>query len=59
MLSQRGMSRPGIDALMQLIGKITRYEERFRADGILPPESFVTSALGYDLGRAVNFARWG
>ncbi|MGP3915856.1 DUF1266 domain-containing protein [Nonomuraea sp. 10N515B] len=59
MLTQRGVSRPGIDVVMQLIGTIMRYEERFRADGLLAPDAFVTSALGYDFGRAVNFARWG
>ncbi|MEO3871712.1 DUF1266 domain-containing protein [Nonomuraea sp. B12E4] len=58
-LAQRGVGGPGIEALMQLIGKITRYEERFRADGILPPDGLVASALAYDFGRAVNFARWG
>ncbi|UNO38504.1 DUF1266 domain-containing protein [Streptomyces sp. MST-110588] len=44
---------------MSLIGQIVRYESRFRADGILPPDGYVVSALGYDFGRAVNFARWG
>ncbi|MGP3933144.1 DUF1266 domain-containing protein [Nonomuraea sp. KM88] len=58
-LAQKGMGPPGIDAMMQLIGRIARYEDRFRADGILPPDGYVTSALGYDFGRAVNFARWG
>ncbi|MGN9844426.1 DUF1266 domain-containing protein [Nonomuraea sp. H19] len=58
-LTQKGMSQAVIDLLLALINKIARYEERFRADGILPPDGFVTSALGYDFGRAVNFARWG
>ncbi|MEU2870778.1 DUF1266 domain-containing protein [Streptomyces olivoreticuli] len=48
------------DALVQeLIGRILRYESRFRADGLLPPDGFVRSAVGYDYGRAVSFARWG
>jgi hypothetical protein len=40
-------------------GVITRYEARFRADGLLPPNWVVNSVLGYDFGRAVNMARWG
>ncbi|MEO3870084.1 DUF1266 domain-containing protein [Nonomuraea sp. B12E4] len=58
-LTQRGLAPADIQAVLGLIGKITRYEERFRADGILRPDGFVTSALAYDFGRAVNFARWG
>ncbi|RKT83202.1 SseB protein N-terminal domain-containing protein [Saccharopolyspora antimicrobica] len=51
---------PGrIPAIQELIGRILRYESRFRADGVLPPDGRVTSTLGYDYGRAVNFARWG
>ena len=38
---------------------ITRYEARFRADGLLPLNGIVNSVLGYDFGRAVNMARWG
>lgn len=34
------------------------YEERFRADGLLPPGGRVWTASAYDYGRAVNFARW-
>jgi Protein of unknown function (DUF1266) len=40
-------------------GVIIRYEARFRADGLLPPNGIVNSVLGYDFGRAVNMARWG
>ncbi|MEU6719049.1 DUF1266 domain-containing protein [Nonomuraea sp. NPDC046802] len=57
--AQQGLGQEGIAFLIGLIGKISRYEERFRADGILPPDGYVTSAFGYDFGRAVNFARWG
>jgi hypothetical protein len=39
--------------------RIGRYEERFRADGLLPPGGFVRGTQAYDLGRAVNMARWG
>ncbi|HEX6360122.1 DUF1266 domain-containing protein [Actinophytocola sp.] len=45
--------------LVELAGVITRYESRFRTDGLLPPNGMVTSVLGYDFGRAVNMARWG
>jgi Protein of unknown function (DUF1266) len=47
------------DELVNLVGVITRYEARFRADGILPPNGMVNSVFGYDFGRAVNMARWG
>lgn len=47
------------DTVQELVGRIARYEARFRADGLLPPDGFVRSAVGYDYGRAVNFARWG
>lgn len=58
-LAQRGVGPQAIDQLMVLVAKVVRYEERFRADGVLPPDGYVVSALGYDFGRAVNFARWG
>ncbi|MFI9308250.1 DUF1266 domain-containing protein [Streptomyces triculaminicus] len=48
------------EAVIQpLIGRILRYEARFRADGLLTPDGYVRSALAYDYGRAVSFARWG
>ncbi|MBO1332206.1 DUF1266 domain-containing protein [Streptomyces sp. VRA16 Mangrove soil] len=49
-------------AVRDVVGRILRYESRFRADGLLAadgPGSVVVSALAYDYGRAVNFARWG
>jgi len=58
-LRDRAASRAAVDTVLEVIGQILRYEARFRADGLLPPNGFVTSALGYDYGRAVNFARWG
>lgn len=51
----RGLS----DELVHLVGVIIRYEARFRADGLLPPNGMVDSVLGYDFGGAVNLARWG
>ncbi|HEY8481909.1 MAG TPA: DUF1266 domain-containing protein [Spirillospora sp.] len=44
---------------VELADLITRYEARFRADGLLAPDGRVESVYGYDLGRAVNMARWG
>lgn len=48
-----------VDDLVRLAGTITRYESRFRTDGLLPQNAVVTSVFGYDFGRAVNLARWG
>ncbi|WP_166664519.1 DUF1266 domain-containing protein [Actinophytocola oryzae] len=45
--------------LAELAAVITRYESRFRTDGLLPSDGVVTSVSGYDFGRAVNMARWG
>jgi hypothetical protein len=42
-----------------LIGRITRYEARMRADGILREGQYVTSVDAWDLGRASCMARWG
>lgn len=44
---------------VELAELIVRYEARFRADGLLPPSGRVESVYGFDLGRAVNMARWG
>jgi hypothetical protein len=48
-----------VDEMVHLAGVITRYESRFRTDGLLPHDGIVTSVFGYDFGRAVNMARWG
>lgn len=42
----------------ETIDRIPVYEERFRADGMLPPGGRVRSVAAYDYGRAINFARW-
>jgi hypothetical protein len=55
----RRQRRSDVDELVQLAGTITRYESRFRTDGLLPRNAIVTSVFGYDFGRAVNMARWG
>lgn len=36
---------------------VTRYEERFQADGVLAPEGRVDTLAAFDLGRAVNVVR--
>ncbi|ARZ66089.1 hypothetical protein SMD11_0423 [Streptomyces albireticuli] len=45
--------------LRALVGEILRYEARFRADGLLPPDGTVRSVAAWDLGRASKMARWG
>ncbi|GAA4511825.1 MULTISPECIES: DUF1266 domain-containing protein [Nonomuraea] len=46
-------------SLRGLAGKIMRYESRFRADGLLPPDGYVRTVAAWDLGRATMVARWG
>ncbi|MFI5615990.1 DUF1266 domain-containing protein [Streptomyces sp. NPDC051567] len=48
-----------IAGVRRLIGRITRYEQRFRADGLLPEDGWVRSVEGWDHGRASQMARWG
>ncbi|MFI6080025.1 DUF1266 domain-containing protein [Streptomyces sp. NPDC051217] len=45
--------------LRALVGKVLRYESRFRADGLLPPDGVVRSVAAWDIGRASKMARWG
>lgn len=55
--ARRQGGEPG--EVVRLASVITRYESRFRTDGLLPHDGIVTSVFGYDFGRAVNMARWG
>ncbi|MCX5377288.1 DUF1266 domain-containing protein [Streptomyces sp. NBC_00091] len=48
-----------IAGVRRLIGRIARYEQRFRADGLLPADGWVRSVRGWDHGRASQMARWG
>ncbi|WP_328428278.1 DUF1266 domain-containing protein [Streptomyces sp. NBC_00443] len=48
-----------IQGVQHLIGRITRYEARMRADGLLGDGQYVTSVDAWDLGRASCMARWG
>jgi hypothetical protein len=45
--------------LAETVRRIVRYEQRFRADGLLAPDAGVASIIGWDVGRAVELARWG
>ncbi|UNZ16575.1 DUF1266 domain-containing protein [Streptomyces sp. 891-h] len=42
-----------------MVGKILRYEARFRADGLLGSDEVVRTVAAWDLGRASKMARWG
>ncbi|WP_158675684.1 DUF1266 domain-containing protein [Nocardia stercoris] len=48
-----------VSVLCRLVGRIVRYEQRFRADGLLPIDGHVRSVQAWDLGRAAAVARWG
>jgi tetratricopeptide (TPR) repeat protein len=56
---ERDIGEETVREVVALSGAILRYEARFRADGLLPPDGRVESVYGYDFGRAVNMARWG
>ncbi|MFD8591538.1 DUF1266 domain-containing protein [Streptomyces sp. NPDC059637] len=56
---EAGLPPEALDQLRARARRVARYEARFRADGLLPADGFVTSVRGYDYGRAVNMARWG
>jgi hypothetical protein len=55
----QGVPETVLDDMTATTERVVRYEERFRADGLLPAGGFVRSLLAYDWGRAVNMARWG
>lgn len=48
-----------VTGVQRLIGRMARYEQRFRADGLLPEDGWVRSVEGWDHGRASQLARWG
>ncbi|MFC0597582.1 DUF1266 domain-containing protein [Streptomyces palmae] len=48
-----------VAGVQRLIGRIARYEARFRADGLLAANAFVRSVEAWDYGRASGMARWG
>ncbi|MEU5839279.1 DUF1266 domain-containing protein [Streptomyces diacarni] len=45
--------------MREMVGKILRYEARFRADGLLGPDESVRTIAAWDLGRGSKMARWG
>jgi len=55
----QGVAETTLDEMTATVDRVLSYEERFRADGLLPPGGIVVSLLAYDWGRAVNMARWG
>ncbi|MGW2228384.1 DUF1266 domain-containing protein [Streptomyces formicae] len=48
-----------VTALRALAGKVLRYEARFRADALLPPDGLVGTVAAWDIGRASKMACWG
>ncbi|CAM5355250.1 hypothetical protein SANTM175S_02167 [Streptomyces antimycoticus] len=48
-----------VAGVQRLIGRIARYEARFRADGLLAEGKFVRTVEAWDYGRASGMARWG
>ncbi len=54
-----GADASTVKGIEDLVRRIMRYEARFRADGLLPPDGRVRTTVAYDYGRAVNLARWG
>ncbi|TYB41914.1 DUF1266 domain-containing protein [Actinomadura chibensis] len=56
---ERDIAEKTVREVVDLSELILRYEARFRADGLLPPDGRVESVYGYDFGRGVNMARWG
>ncbi|URN16734.1 DUF1266 domain-containing protein [Streptomyces sudanensis] len=48
-----------VAGVRRLVGRIARYEARFRADGLLPEDGYVRTAEAWDYGRAAGMARWG
>ncbi|MFE9569436.1 DUF1266 domain-containing protein [Streptomyces sp. NPDC006692] len=54
-----GAGHDTVKEIEELVRRVIRYEARFRADGLLPPDGRVTTTAAYDYGRAVSLARWG
>ncbi|OKJ53905.1 DUF1266 domain-containing protein [Streptomyces sp. CB02261] len=54
-----GAGPASVRHIEELVRRVLRYEARFRAEGLLPPEGRVRKTVAYDYGRAVNMARWG
>ncbi|WP_449479152.1 DUF1266 domain-containing protein [Streptomyces abikoensis] len=48
-----------VAGVRRMIGRIARYEARFRADGLLPEGAYIRTTEAWDYGRASGMARWG
>ncbi|MEV6399128.1 DUF1266 domain-containing protein [Streptomyces sp. NPDC051907] len=48
-----------VEEAEEFIDRVTRYETRFRADGLLGESAQIRSVLAWDYGRASKMARWG
>ncbi|MBB4683019.1 DUF1266 domain-containing protein [Amycolatopsis jiangsuensis] len=47
------------DALVDAVRRIVRYEQRLRADAVLPPDAVVGSTFGWDVARVLELVRRG
>ncbi|MBB4933914.1 hypothetical protein F4561_004734 [Lipingzhangella halophila] len=56
---QNGRDNSVFQQLQGIVGMIVNYENRFVADGLLPPGAVVNDIRAWDLGRGANMARWG
>ena len=56
---ERGLPSEEYDGLVATAGWVARCEAWMRRDAVLPPDGFVATQVAWDLGRAVNMARWG
>ncbi len=48
-----------VAGVRRLVGRIARYEARFRADGLLEEGACIRTVEAWDYGRASGMARWG
>ncbi|MEW1725128.1 DUF1266 domain-containing protein [Streptomyces sp. NPDC093109] len=55
--AQRGASHADMAEVDALLWRVVRYEDRFRADGVLAPDARIDTLAAFDLGRAVNVVR--
>ncbi|MDK0518021.1 DUF1266 domain-containing protein [Streptomyces sp. ML-6] len=58
-LGRRGASATELTEADEALRRVTRYEERFRADGVLAPGGRIDTLSAFDHGRAVNVVRMG
>lgn len=55
----RGLPAEEYEGLVETAEWVTRCEAWMRRDAVLPPDGYVATQVAWDLGRAVNMARWG